>query len=398
MKVKGVWILEPKTIFLTSAVFYFLIGLVSGLLGWRSLDCNWLVGIAYHLFTLDPYSHDRLISVAPPLGLGFGFTPLLLFLIAPFIILGKQFGWTGHFIAKIYGLPLLLIDILNIYLIIKIISQYRPRISKSNLNLIILILFFSGYFLFASGSMGHPETLVLFFSLLGIRVLRDKKHLISGILFGLALSAKQSAAFIIIPIFFYLLFQKNGFRPAFKFGAGSIAIFLLIVMPFFIAHPAETWYGIFGANQRLVIRGPNIWWFIEAFSRRILNLGWVNQFLIRIANPVLFGLTTLLSIILTSRKKIKIEDPSLFGLISASLLSSSILAKWLSFHHFLLGFAFVIIWDTIRSKEGFPAFGVTYAFLLLAATFSGNPLWQLMVLLINIGAFVYLCYSLAAIR
>lgn len=398
MKFREAWISQPKTVFLTAALFYLLIAFASGFLGWRNPDCGWIVAVASRLFTLDPYSHYRLISIAPPLGQGFSSPPLLLFLIAPFIILGQNFGWTNDFMAKIYQAPLHLIDILNIYLIIKIAREYRPRISKLNLNLTILILFFSGYFLFASGFMGHPETLVLLFSLLGIKFLRYKKLLLSGIFFGLALLAKQAAIFILIPIFFYLLFAKDGFRHALRFGVGVAFAFLLVISPLFIANPADTWYGIVEGNRRLIIRGPNIWWLIESFSRRILNLSGASQVLIKIANPILFGVIILLSIIFLSRKKFKIEDSSLFGLISASLLLSSIFAKWVSFHHFLLPVVFIILWDTIRSREGFPAFGVSYAFALLAANFIGNPFWQLMILVINMGAFAYLSYSLVLLK
>lgn len=100
MKNKINWYSWPKNVFLIAAFLYFSLGLISGLWGWRNPDCEWLTKIGCYLFTLDPYSHHLLISIAPPLGQGIGFPPLLLFLIAPFIILGRNFGWTTDFIAK----------------------------------------------------------------------------------------------------------------------------------------------------------------------------------------------------------------------------------------------------------------------------------------------------------
>lgn len=383
-----------KIVFGISAVTYFLIGLFSGFFGWRNSDTEWLVAVASYLFTFDPYSYYRLIGIAPPLGAGYIFTPLLLFLISPFIALGHQVGWTNEFIARIYQLPLFLVDIFNIYLIIQLINYYRPKIPKSNINMIILVLFFSGFFLFTTGYMGHPETLVIFFSLLAIKSLRQKQYIKGGIFFGLALFTKQSSVFILIPIFFCLYLKQGGLQRLFKFLMATITTFLLLMAPFLITHSANTWYGVAGVTQSLIIWGPNIWWFIDAFSRIILHLSWVNQLLVKIANPVLLGLTILSSLIFLRHKKIKIGDPSLFGLISISFFLVNIFSKYLSFHHFLPGFVFVMIWDSIRRKEGFPIFGVTYAFILFVANFIGNPLWQLFILIINVWGFIYVWSSL----
>lgn len=394
---KGDLNFKPKIIFVISAIFYLLIGLLSGFFGWRNSDTGWIASVA-SLLTLDPYSSYRLIGVAPPLGAGFVFPPLLLFIVSPFIILGRQFGWTNEFTAKIYGLPLFLVDIFNIYLIMKIILYYRPKIPPSNLNFIILVLFFSGYFLFTSAFMGHPETLVVLFSILGINSLLKKKFYKCGIFFGLSLLAKQSAIFIIIPVLFYLLIQERDYRYLLKVLGATVGAFLLPILPFFITHPVNTWYGIMGFSQKLIIWGPNFWWFIGVLSRNSWERKSIEQFLITVANPFLFGLVILMSVIILLQKKIDIKNPNFFGFISASLLLFAIFSKYLSFHHFLPGFVFIMIWDTLRSKVGFPVFGVTYAFLLFTANFIGNPFWQPLVLIINILGFIYIWYSICGVK
>lgn len=373
---KIVWI-KPKTIFIASAALYFLIGSLSIFSGWGLYtDSGWVVGISAELFTSGLYKAWRLIDIAPPSGLGLGWTPLLPSLIYPLTILGKQFSWSYGFIAEIYRVLLLGVDIINIYLIVQLVSRRRSKISDLNLCLIILVLFFSGYFLFASGFVGHPETLVLLFSLLGLKPLRQQRFLTSGFFFGLALSAKQSALVILIPVFFVLFFQKNGVWPIFKFLTGTIATFLLILFPFLITHPQDVWYGIVEANMARIIRGPNIWWLTEIPFRRFWHLDEVIFALRRIANLVLLASLILLSVI-SSRKKVKFDELNLFGLIAAASLLFNILNKWVSFQHFLLSFVFVFIWDSLRNREGFPVFGTTYAFLLVVANFLGNPLWQL---------------------
>lgn len=388
----------PKTIFIASAALYFSIGSLSIFSGWGFYaDSGWVVGISAELFTSGPYKAWRLIDIAPPSGLGLGWTPLLPSLIYSLIILGKQFSWSYGLIAEIYRVLLLGVDILNIYLIVQIISRRRLKVSSRNLCLIILVLFFSGYFLLASGFAGHPETLVLLFSLLGMKFLRQQKFLVSGLFFGLALSAKQSALAVLIPVFFVLFFQKIGFRPVLKFLTGTAAAFLLILFPFLITHPQDVWYGIVEANMARIIRGPNLWWLLEVPFRRFWYLEEMSLFLRRIAHPTLLASIILLSVI-SIRKKVKFDELNLFGLIAAASLLFNILNKWVSFQHFLLGFVFVFVWDSLRNREGFPVFGTTYALILFVANFLGFPFWQPMVLVINLGAFIYVCYFLKVFK
>jgi len=391
---KPVSYLTSKNFFVLSAILYFLISAWQSFWGWKSPDCHWNVSIASHFFTLNPYSFYRGVPVAPPLGLGFCCTPLLLFYLGPLTYLGNWLGWTTDFIARIYSLPLNLADILNVWLIIKLIRKYRPKIATADLNLIILILFFSGYFLIASGFEGHPETLVLLFCLLGINFLLKKNILPAGAVFGLALSSKQSAVFIILPLFLYLLLAKNGLKTAFKFMLGLTAVFALILSPFIIFHPQETLYGIFGVFRRLIIYGPNLWWLAGSVGRKLLGID-LNPVFIEVANPVLLVVTAAFSLIFLKKKELSFKNGRIFSLVAATLVLSTILSKWVSFHHFLLSFVFVIIFDSVRRKSGFPVFGVAYSLLLTAASYISFPWWQLTVLLINLGAFGYIYRDLS---
>lgn len=259
------------------------------------------------------------------------------------------------------------------------------------------ILFFSGFFLYTSAYMGHPETLVLLFSLLGLFSLKKEKYYSTGLLFGLAFAAKQSAFFIFFPILIFLFFKKNNLRNFAKVTLGSIFSSVTVFLPFLIKDFNNTWYEIFVQNQKLIINGPNFWWLLDAFIQKGFGLKNINEILVSIANPILFLIIAVTSVFLVVKNNINKTDDQFFGLIAFSVMLSFLFSKWLSLHHLLLGFVFIIIWDTLRTK-GFPTFAVYYSLVLMVSYSSNNPLWQFMVLLTNIIALVYIFSLLFAKR
>ncbi len=220
-------------------------GILSGLLGWKGYDCAWIAHIASDLPNLDIYSHNILIHLAPPRGIGFIFPPTLLFLVYPFVYLGQVFSWSEEFVSRVFSIPLFLFDIANVFLVVKIIIDNK-KIKDVYINSIILILFFSGYFLYTTGYDCHPETLVIFFSLIGINLFFKRKIFLSSILLGLALSSKQIAVFIILPLLFYLIKRKTKFKIIVLFIAGIALSFISIILPFLINNFDDTYYGIYG--------------------------------------------------------------------------------------------------------------------------------------------------------
>lgn len=385
-----------RIVFSLSAL-YLLLGLAAILLGWKNADKDWVVSAALNFFSLNVYDPMyRVVSLAPPLGMGVVFPPLMLLLVNMVINVGGWFGWTKEFVANIYSLPLFLVDILNVFLIISFFKQKGLKINQKNIHLVILTLFFSGYFLYTSGFMGHPETLIILFALLGIKFFRKKAIFLGGIFFGLAFLAKQTTFFIFAPVFFYLIFHKRSFVNIIKLTNGILVVSLPMLLPFFIAHPFETWYGLVGFNQPLIIRGPNIWWFMEAIFIKVLHLNWISSYLTIIANPILLILVICLAVFFIKRHQIKLKSPNFFGLIALSLLTYNIFGKYIAFYNFLPTFVFIMIWDTLSSKGHFPAVGIVYAFLVLSVNFINFPLRDLATLLVNIALFFYLIHYLVS--
>ncbi len=136
-----------------------------------------------------------------------------------------------------------------------------------------------------------------------------------------------------------------------------------------------------------------MWWFIKAVFVKKLHFESIEPILIGFANYVLFALVVLLSTFYIFLKK-KVKNTQIIGIIALLLITYNVFSKYSSFHQFLPAFVFFVIWDTIRSKEYFPVIAFTYAFLLFSAGFLDNPLWELLMLVVNIIFFIYLLIAL----
>ncbi len=392
VKTKKTYYSNSSGVFGVTAILYFMVGTLANLMGWQHQDKAWLVALSHYLPTFDPWSHLRIISIAPPNGAGYCCPPLLLLLIYPFVIIGGKLGWSQELVTQVYSSSLFLVDIATIFLITKIIKKFRPTLSTSTINTVIILLFFSGFYLFTSGFMGHPETLVVFFSLLAIQTLDIHRYWLAGLLFGIAFAAKQSAIFIFLPI--WMLLANRNLNNSIRLGIATSLTFLAFVAPFFLIYPRETWYGIIGYTQQMIIRGPSLWWFIDAISRRVLLINTFSEPLTILANTILLATITTLSILYIKLRKGTSDKLEIYGLTTLILLASNILSKWVFFRHHLPGFVFLMLWDTLRRKNHFPAFATTYAFLIFVSFFIYNPLWEFAVLSINIIAFAVVFHSL----
>ena len=270
-------------------------------------------------------------------------------------------------------------------------KEKNPKIKKEYAYALIPVLFFSGYFLYASGFSCHPETLVVFFSLIGLDLLFKRRYFVSSLLFGLAFSSKQVAIFIILPVIFYILRTNVHLRVLFSFMGGVICTFLLIMLPFVIKNPYDTYYGILGFSKTIFIEGPNIWWLTQAIIVKILGFEQMKDLLTENANYILFGNIVLFLYLFFSLKKTKITITDLFNIIVLLFFTYNIFSKRTSgFHQYLPAFVFFLIWDAIRSKQSFPLAGFMYTLFLFSAQFLQTPLWQLLVLIVHIFFFIYM--------
>lgn len=128
--------------------------------------------------------------------------------------------------VKISGWSFILISDFLIFLIIKKITN------KFQIGIISLL----GYvFLqtFLEGNMIWPDLAIIPFILASVYLVLNKKYFFSGILIGLAFLTKQTGALFIIPIFAFLILEKEKNKKIARYVVGvfvAIIPFLLILI------------------------------------------------------------------------------------------------------------------------------------------------------------------------
>src|SRR3989338_4865387 len=101
--------------FILYAIIYLLVGFFSLSFHWFNADAVWNVAVATRLLSFDPYSYFHAPNPTSPIGSSpVNYTPLLLFIIYPFVVVGGLRNWGIDQIASVYPLALQYIDLLTI--------------------------------------------------------------------------------------------------------------------------------------------------------------------------------------------------------------------------------------------------------------------------------------------
>ncbi len=385
-----------RLMFLVCAIFYVLIGVSSNYFGWVSEDARWNVEAAKLLPSHEFYAEAyRLSQAAPPYGAPIGYPPLLLYITYPFVLLGETFGYQTQEIARWYIGSLYVVDCLVIYLVLNLVRKLNPFLSVSYFVSIMLILFFSGFFWYTTGFIGHPEILVLLFSLLAIGELVKKiriNFVKIGIWLGLLLGAKQTAIFIEIPILLYIWYRYK-FSTVLLTSITTSFIFLLILLPLLVTNFPDTIYGVYGYTKYLIIQGPNWWWFADAILKKVFGIFTGLTFTIPWINYITISGSVIMTVLFLRAKK-TLNLTLLLGLLVLNWLWFCIAGKWVSFHYFSIGMIFLLLWESANERD-FPMVWVSYTAVLLAANFSLLPVWQPLILLVNTTYFIYIACKLS---
>lgn len=124
--------------------------------------------------------------------------------------------------------------------------------------------------------IGMNDSYLLFFSLLSIYLFLKQKDAFSALSFGLALSSKWSALWVVPVLFILWLKRRNKFTPVtfLSFLFLPIAIYFLTYLPMFITgHTIETWWGM----------QKQMWWYhtrLDA-THSYSSPAWTWPFLVR---------------------------------------------------------------------------------------------------------------------
>jgi hypothetical protein len=327
-------------------------------------------------------------------------------LISPFVGIADGLGWGQEWAERLMALPLLVADVLAMHQLRRLIREWRPAADERLVFLGILISLCLTSFWVVSAYGGHDEGLVLLFLLLALRV-TPRNLLLGGLCAGLALAAKQTAFFQLLPVGLVLLAggalpagstdgERGGwgasFRHSILWGGAALAVFGAFLLPAVLSNSEAAWYGLVTQMSRLTTFGPGLpSWIDRALQANLgpSDYAGVLPILLEYSNAVLVGVVVLasgLSVWWARRRgrALGLVDPRLMGLVAFGAIAQVLFGKWVSGHYYQLPLALVFAWDMVRTQPvahassltlgAFPWIGLGSAIVFRSVTQLG-PWW-----------------------
>ena len=283
----------------------------------------------------------------------FAYGPVSLFVMAPFKLLSEALGAPENLERWLVWLPFYFADLLAALLICRI-ARRSPLASRSMLLFIFSAYLGSWLVFFTSPVDSHFESLVLCFLLLAVTSTEKRRYVLGGVLCGLALLTKQSAIVVVLPSLFLAWRAGGRWNAVLRFG-GAIALTGLVVMlPYFVADPANTWYMAVTLPGLLPVAYQSVLPVWKAFPA-------LYNFLVANANAIILLLTagTSLAVVLPRRAPVGPGDPRAYALYALCALYMLDFEKWGFLHYFVLPFALLVVWELLEGR--WPWAGLTLA-------------------------------------
>jgi len=271
--------------------------------------------------------------------------PLSVFLMTPAVALADKLGWSSnyHYLIGAVTIEFIPICLLLAYEMDSALRRLAPELSPVQRYVAFLVALFSPLLWQSMLVWNHVEQpLMLYFLLLGLRLLQDQHDGWAGICFGLALYSRSTALLALFPIFAALAFQRD-WRAVVRAGTGLVAVLIVGFGPFLLFDRADTIFSLETFHGRLTIGGNSIWAFfvgtpLEQIARHLDTIAFT-------------GLALILALFVTQRLGISARDRNIYGAIALCLLTFPLLNKTVWSYYYLEPFVFLLVWEFATYNE-----------------------------------------------
>jgi hypothetical protein len=353
--------------------------------GYHQEDATWFRVAAESIAngSFDLYVHLNQQWAAPPLGMAFTYPPLMPLLLAPFILLGQALGLSSRGIEVLIALPWLITDVLLAREIVRLATRWTGGQSLRWQAVAFALPLLTFITPVSSAYMGHHESLIL---LLVLLALQATNPLAAGVLWGLALGAKQTALFGFLPIALLALraawpLRRATLGPLLAFALPAAAIPLALILPFWLRWPGEVAYSILGVESRRILYGLNIPTLLDAIVNRVTPAlqPAANAALVRWTSPVFLLSATVFAALFALRVPAALLPrppatpwtPPWFPPLAAPTIAAMgaifagfiCLGKWSDMHYRYMPLMLLLTLDLLDR----PAFPYVYVLFALAA-------------------------------
>ncbi len=185
---------------------------------------------------------------------------------------------------------------------------------------------------------GHFEQpLMLWLTLVSVRMLVERKPLRGGIVMGLALLARTSALLYLIALGLTPLLRGR-WRESLRFGGGAALTAVAGLTPFFLADANDTLYSLVTFREHLVVGGGSIWGAL-ANNAGVADFALHHDSLIIVAAALILVLATLLL-----RRDLDVGSRDIYLLLAVAGLCFPLFIKTLWPYYFLETYMLVTLW------------------------------------------------------
>ncbi|HMC81997.1 MAG TPA: glycosyltransferase 87 family protein [Candidatus Polarisedimenticolia bacterium] len=193
-------------------------------------------------------------------------SPLYFFFLAPWYALGRLMGISdfqnsaGISLGQAWMLLVTLpFDLLLCREALRWVEKLHGKLPEPRRIILYLCLLYSPLLWLSSVRFGHNEALVVLLVLLALRQGEEDRPVRSGILWGLALSLKATAA---VPALTYLGWegtQSGRRRSMLVCGAMAGMALFLPLLPYLLFRREQTWYALVGFEGLRRVGGYALW-------------------------------------------------------------------------------------------------------------------------------------------
>lgn len=364
---------------------YLAIGMVSRVYGYHQEDAAWFVHVASRILdgSFDLYSGRAQPWAAPPQGMAFTYPPLMPFILAPFVAIGRAMGLSQRGLEVLVGLPWLVSDVLLASQLAIVTGRWTGRTDRHWRIVTFLLCLLTFIVPFSSAYMGHHESLIALMIVLAISA-PDLWR--AGLYWGLALALKQTAGFALIPM--ALLVLRDGWASGPRriiprlsaFFLPLIALPAALILPFWLLSPAETSYSIWEVERYRILYGTNLPHLLDRIAGRLMPelQPALNAFLIRWSSPFFLSVISVFSLIIvlrlvrmghsTSSQVAAWHEPRtrtvMVATMGTNVAAFLVLGKWSETHYQFLALILLLILELLQRPD--------YPYVYILFVFAGT--------------------------
>ncbi len=362
-------------------ISYVALGMLSRAYGYHQEDATWFIHAASRILdgSFDLYSERAQPWSAPPQGMAFTYPPLMPMILAPVIAMGRALGLSTRGLEVLAGLPWLVSDVLLAGQLAALTGQWTGRVEARWRTVTFLLCLLTFIVPFSSAYMGHHESLLMLMILLAIKA-SSLWH--AGLCWGLALALKQTAGFALLPIALLVLRQAwQSSRPQIPqllaFFLPLLTLPAVLLLPFWLAWPAEVSYSIWGIERYRILYGTNVpYLLMRVITHLVPELQpALNTALVKWSSPIFLLTISIFSVLVALRlpvakrstwfHKLPWHVPqvrtALVAAMAANTAAFLVLGKWTETHYQFPPFILLLVLDLL-DRPDYPYVYILFAF------------------------------------